>query len=162
MTTTPSLDLSTLPDGVSATFTYTCEYGCTVRVVDAETQPHVCVGEQIIGAVAGDDVPWSVIQRIADSLKPLWNQRSHDVWVDGVRAGRTGELFYGVPEDVAAMEAEDAALERRPEADADQERPAGSGGLKIGDVCLTVRADAETNLRGLLRRTLRQLERVHS
>jgi hypothetical protein len=97
--TTPSLDLSTLPPGVSATFTSTCIYGCTVRTVDGVEQPHNCDGVSVLldawRAMRDDATFGQAAERFAEVLKPLLRERSYDVWKDGVEAGRRG-LVYGV------------------------------------------------------------------
>ncbi|NUS59171.1 MAG: hypothetical protein HOV66_30585 [Streptomycetaceae bacterium] len=98
---------------VFTTFTFTCAYGCTVHVVDTQEQPHACEGVSLIAdawrVLPADVTVLQAAERIAEALKPLINEQSFDSWVDGVRVGRTGQLCYGVPEDAAAIAAEDGA-----------------------------------------------------
>lgn len=84
--------------GLSTTFTSHCVYGCTVQVVDGLEQPHVCVGEQVIAALA-PEAPIEAVQRIATGLQPLLRELLGGAWEDGVRSGRAG-LCYGVDDDV--------------------------------------------------------------
>lgn len=98
LTTPPRIDETTLPEGVSTTFTHPCPFGCVIRVVDGQEESHVCVGVQIIAAVAPR---LTIVEAfaIAGSLKPLLRELNAGSWEDGIRSGREG-LCNGVDNDV--------------------------------------------------------------
>lgn len=111
-TVVPSLDLSTLPEGVSATFTSSCAWGCVVRTVDGQEQPHICVGEHVLSTLA-PELTFARVREIADGMAPLVRDLKGDAWEAGVRDGRTGPC-YGVDlvGDVTPAEAERQVAEQ--------------------------------------------------
>jgi hypothetical protein len=101
-----------LRDVVFTTFTHECAYGCTIQTTDGREQPHDCVGvTTIVDAIRGRPgatrAEREAAMRAAEALAPLIRERRHQAWLAGVRDGRTGGLLYGVPEDAAAIAAED-------------------------------------------------------
>lgn len=110
-TSVPSIEIpEDLRAVVSTTFTSWCAWGCVVRTVESAQRPHVCVGEQLIGAVL-PDLAFNDVRLLADRLGPLLRELKGDAWEDGVRSGREG-LCFGVDDDVPEGQLPDAPLFR--------------------------------------------------
>jgi hypothetical protein len=58
------------------TFTFKCEYGCTVSVVDGKPKPHDCAGVTVAldawhFACHAGETQQQGMQRVVDALKPI-------------------------------------------------------------------------------------------
>jgi len=84
---------------VTATFTFTCPWGCTVNVVDGATQPHVCDGTSRIidllriGAIDVGQTYGAIAERLARGLDPALRELKGDTFTQGVREGRAGIVY---------------------------------------------------------------------
>lgn len=97
MTTTPVPPVDVpeeLRAVVSTTFTYSCAWGCTVSVVESAEQPHMCVGLQVVGALA-PELPWKRVCEVTHGLEPLVRTLVGHAWDDGVQQARPDDPVTG-------------------------------------------------------------------
>ena len=102
-----------MTSSIATTFTFTCDWGCTVRVEDGKEQPHKCLGTSaLVDALRVTDqqgkTVLEVAERLAFLLRPDLRELRNESWKTGVRDGRSGVLFYGIDND--AIAAEQAAI----------------------------------------------------